>query len=79
MRQVLFTIPGLGVSVFGYGAMLVLAFVTSTWLACWRARREKLDPETVLDMAFWLFARRTDRRSAVLLLPVLGDGHRQPA
>ncbi|MDR3621283.1 MAG: prolipoprotein diacylglyceryl transferase [Paludisphaera borealis] len=57
MRQVLFTIPVFGgVSVFGYGAMLVLAFVTSTWLACWRARREKLDPEAVLDMAFWLFA-----------------------
>jgi phosphatidylglycerol---prolipoprotein diacylglyceryl transferase len=57
MRQVLFTIPVFGgVKVFGYGAMLVLAFVTSTWLACWRARREKLDPEAVLDMAFWLFA-----------------------
>jgi len=57
MRQVLFTIPILGgVKVFGYGAMLVVAFVTSTALACWRARREKLDPEAVLDMAFWLFA-----------------------
>ena len=56
MRQVLFTIPGVGISIFGYGAMLVLAFVTSTWLACWRARREKLDPEAVLDMSFWLFA-----------------------
>jgi len=57
MRQVLFTIPIFGgVKIFGYGAMLVLAFVGSTWLAAWRARREKLDPEMVLDMAFWLFA-----------------------
>jgi len=56
MRQVLFTIPVVGFKVFGYGAMLVLAFVTSTWLSCWRARREKLDPDAVLDMAFWLFA-----------------------
>ncbi len=57
MRQVLFTIPVFGgVKVFGYGAMLVLAFVGSTWLAVWRARREKLDPEMILDMAFWLFA-----------------------
>jgi phosphatidylglycerol:prolipoprotein diacylglycerol transferase len=57
MRQVLFTIPVFGgVPVYGYGAMLVLAFVTSTWLATWRARREKLDPDAVLDMAFWLFA-----------------------
>lgn len=56
MRQVLFTIPFLGLKVYGYGAMLVLAFASSTWLAVRRARREKLDPELVLDMAFWLFA-----------------------
>jgi phosphatidylglycerol:prolipoprotein diacylglycerol transferase len=56
MRQVLFTIPIFGgIKVFGYGAMLVLAFVGSTWLATWRARREKLDPEVILDMAFWIF------------------------
>jgi phosphatidylglycerol:prolipoprotein diacylglycerol transferase len=56
MRQVLFTIPIFGgIKVFGYGAMLVLAFVGSTWMATWRARREKLDPEVILDMAFWLF------------------------
>ncbi|WP_165226402.1 prolipoprotein diacylglyceryl transferase [Aquisphaera insulae] len=55
MRQVLFTIPFLGWPVFGYGAMLVLAFVGSTWLAAWRCRREKLDPDVVLDMAFWVF------------------------
>ena len=34
MRQVLFTIPIFGgVKVFGYGAMLVVAFISSTWLA----------------------------------------------
>ena len=56
MRQVLFTIPIFGgIKVFGYGAMLVLAFVGSTWIATWRARREKLDPEVILDMAFWIF------------------------
>ncbi len=56
MRQVLFTIPIFGgVKVFGYGAMLVLAFVGSTWLATWRARRERLNPEVILDMAFWVF------------------------
>ncbi|AMV39043.1 prolipoprotein diacylglyceryl transferase [Planctomyces sp. SH-PL62] len=57
MRQVLFTIPIFGgVKVFGYGAMLVLAFASSTWLAVRRARREKLDADLVMDMAFWLFA-----------------------
>ena len=56
MRQVLFTIPVFGgLRVFGYGAMLVLAFIGSTWLAAWRARREKLDPDVILDMAFWVF------------------------
>jgi phosphatidylglycerol---prolipoprotein diacylglyceryl transferase len=56
MRQVLFTIPIFGgVKVFGYGAMLVLAFLSSTWLAYSRAQRERLDPEVIADMSFWLF------------------------
>jgi phosphatidylglycerol:prolipoprotein diacylglycerol transferase len=56
MRQVLFTIPIFGgIKVFGYGAMLVLAFLSSTWLAYWRARRERLDPEVIADMSFWVF------------------------
>jgi phosphatidylglycerol:prolipoprotein diacylglycerol transferase len=56
MRQVLFTIPAFGgLKVFGYGTMLVIAFLGSTWLAGWRARREKLDPDVILDMAFWIF------------------------
>ena len=56
MRQILFTIPFVNLPIYGYGAMLVLAFASSTMLAAWRARREKLDPELVFDMAFWLFA-----------------------
>jgi len=56
VKQVLFTIPIFGgLKVFGYGAMLVLAFVFSTWLAWWRAKRERLDPEVIVDIAFWLF------------------------
>lgn len=56
MRQVLFTIPIFGgLKVFGYGAMLVLAFVGSTWMATRQARRERLDPNVILDMAFWIF------------------------
>ena len=80
MRQVLFTIPIFGgIKVFGYGAMLVLAFIGSTWLATWRARREKLDPEVILDMAFWIFFIGLAGAPPVLLHPVLGQGHRQPA
>jgi phosphatidylglycerol:prolipoprotein diacylglycerol transferase len=53
---VLFTIPIFGgVKVFGYGVMLVLAFLSSTWVAYQRARRERLDPEVIADMSFWLF------------------------
>jgi phosphatidylglycerol:prolipoprotein diacylglycerol transferase len=56
MRQVLFTIPILGgIKVFGYGAMLFVAFLASTNLAAWRARREKLDPELLYDLALWVF------------------------
>ncbi len=55
MRQVLFTLPVFGgVSIYGFGAMLVLAFVSSTGLAWWRARRENLDPEVVVDFSFWV-------------------------
>jgi phosphatidylglycerol:prolipoprotein diacylglycerol transferase len=56
MRQVLFTIPILGgIKVFGYGAMLFLAFLASTNLAAWRAKRERLDPELLYDLALWVF------------------------
>lgn len=56
MRQVLFTIPVFGgIKVFGYGAMLFVAFLASTNLAAWRARREKLDPELLYDLALWVF------------------------
>ena len=55
MRQVLFEVPGLGVKVFGYGLMLFFAFLGSMNIAAWRARREKIDPEIVFDMALYVF------------------------
>jgi phosphatidylglycerol:prolipoprotein diacylglycerol transferase len=56
MRQVLFTLPIFGgIPIFGYGTMLFLAFLGSTQLAAWRARREKLDPELLYDLALWVF------------------------
>jgi phosphatidylglycerol---prolipoprotein diacylglyceryl transferase len=56
MHQVLFTIPIFGgIKVFGYGTMLFLAFLGSMNLAAWRARREKLDPEVIYDLALWVF------------------------
>ena len=55
MRQVLFEIPGTGVRIFGFGLMLFLAFLASMGLASRLARRSRLDPEIVYDLAFWLF------------------------
>jgi phosphatidylglycerol---prolipoprotein diacylglyceryl transferase len=55
MWQYLFRIPVVNVPVPGYGVMLSLAFLASMYLAAWRARREGLDPEFVLDLALWLF------------------------
>ena len=43
-----------GIRVFGFGEMIVVAFISATWLAAWRAKRGKLDPDVILDMAFWI-------------------------
>ena len=55
MRQVLFEVPYLGLKIFGYGLMLFFAFIGSMHLAARRARREGLDPETIYDLALWVF------------------------
>ena len=57
MRSILFTIPipGRGpLPVFGFGLMFVFALLGAMQLAAWRARRERLDPDGVLDMGFWV-------------------------
>ena len=58
MRPILFEIPipGMGRSlpVFGFGLMFVFALLGAMQLAAWRARREKLDPDALLDMGFWV-------------------------
>ena len=56
MWQVIYTIPLFGgIKIFGYGTMLFLAFLASTNLAGRRARREKLDPEVIYDLALMVF------------------------
>src|SRR5215469_13169558 len=52
------TLPYFGhvdLPIYGFGIMLVLAFIFSPWLAWWRARREGLDGDVILDLGFWLF------------------------
>lgn len=55
MQQVFFRIPVLGFPIFGFGAMLFVAFLACTWVAGRRARREGMAPELVQDLAIWLF------------------------
>lgn len=55
MRQVLFRIPGLGLPIYGYGFMLMIAFLVGLWLANRRARREGINPEHIWDVAFPVF------------------------
>jgi phosphatidylglycerol:prolipoprotein diacylglycerol transferase len=55
MWQTLFTVPVLGVKVYGYGLMLFLAFVASMNLAAWSARRQGLDPAVIHDLALFVY------------------------
>ncbi len=54
MRKILFEIPALGIRVPSFGVLFLLACVAALYLTAWRARREKLDPETVFELAVWL-------------------------
>jgi prolipoprotein diacylglyceryltransferase len=63
MHQVLFRIPftffGLskdGITIFGYGAMLFLAFACCTLFVAWRAKKlDGFEKDKIYDMAFWIF------------------------
>jgi prolipoprotein diacylglyceryltransferase len=55
MQQILVRIPWINVPIFGFGAMLFVAFLTCTWLAGRRARRDGIAPEHIQDLAIWLF------------------------
>lgn len=44
------------VPVFGYGMMLFVTFLVTTWLAGRRARREGMNPQHIQDLGIWIFA-----------------------
>lgn len=56
MRKFLFEIPAFGVKFSSFSASLLLACVGALLLTIWRARREKLNPETVVELAVWLMS-----------------------
>jgi phosphatidylglycerol---prolipoprotein diacylglyceryl transferase len=55
MCRVLLIIPGLGLKLHSFSLMLLLACFAAFHLAARRARRERLDPGTIDDLAVWLF------------------------
>jgi phosphatidylglycerol:prolipoprotein diacylglycerol transferase len=54
MRRFLFEVPGLGFKLPGFGLMFLFACFGALALTAWRARRERLNPEVVFDLAIWL-------------------------
>ncbi|QDV35200.1 prolipoprotein diacylglyceryl transferase [Tautonia plasticadhaerens] len=54
MLQVLYEIPGTGIRIHGFGLMLFLAFLAAMNLSAYLARRSRVDPNDVFDLALWL-------------------------
>lgn len=50
MHRELFRIPGLDITIYAYGAMLVLAFLSAIGLAKFLARRHRMNPEIFVNM-----------------------------
>ena len=75
MQPILFTIPGSGLRIHSYGIMIFVACASALGMAVWRARREKVDPNAVYELATWLFlggvigARRFLFRAASRSIP----------
>jgi prolipoprotein diacylglyceryltransferase len=44
-----------GIPIYGFGAMLFVAFVVCTWLAGRRAQKEGIAKEYIQDLAIWIF------------------------
>jgi phosphatidylglycerol---prolipoprotein diacylglyceryl transferase len=57
MQPILFRIPITteGIPVYGFGLMLFLTFLATTWLASHRARKMGIAPEVIQDVAVWIF------------------------
>jgi phosphatidylglycerol:prolipoprotein diacylglycerol transferase len=54
MRKILFEMPGLAWKVHSFSVFLLLACFGGLWLAARTARRGKINPERVYDLAGWL-------------------------
>jgi phosphatidylglycerol:prolipoprotein diacylglycerol transferase len=54
VQKVLFVVPGVGLKLYSFSVMMLVACFAALWLTSWRARREKIDPSSVTDLAIWL-------------------------
>lgn len=45
--------PVTSLPIFGYGSMVLLGFITGTWVGQVRARKAGIDPEMIFDLTFW--------------------------
>jgi phosphatidylglycerol:prolipoprotein diacylglycerol transferase len=75
MRQVLFEIPWVGLKVHSFSVMLVLAATSGVFLTAWRARREKIHPDVVFELAVWLLTGGFVGARALFLLRNPGQVH----
>lgn len=54
MYRILFVVPGLNLTLHSFSVLVLLACFAALSLTSWRARREKLDPGVVSELAVWL-------------------------
>src|SRR5436309_13497565 len=75
MDQVLFWIPihtawtPNGIPIYGFGAMLFVAFIVCTWLAGRRAQKEGIAKEYIQDLAIWIFVGGIAGARIVYMIP----------
>ncbi|WP_422926326.1 prolipoprotein diacylglyceryl transferase [Singulisphaera sp. PoT] len=55
MRKILLEIPGLGFRLYGYSTMFFIACAGALFLTAWRAKRERIHPNSVFELAIWLY------------------------
>ena len=54
MHPILWVVPVIGARINGFSVMFLLAVLGAVGLTAWRAKREGMDPNDVLDLAPWL-------------------------
>jgi phosphatidylglycerol:prolipoprotein diacylglycerol transferase len=55
MHPILFEVTALGIRITSYSAMMFLACAGALWITVWRVRKENLQPNSVYELATWLF------------------------